>query len=315
MDDLQRYLRQQAELGVKRVVLSGRAAGIVGRDAPIVEEAQPVTMSSAERLVTSPERTTDPAVAEPMRMPMPPKPENRPMPRTPAMPERTPAARSVASTDEAMPKWKKDAPAIYPAGFSIVSPVPDLIAGELEALMTLDAVAEHISSCRRCTLCETRTKTVPGEGNRKARLLCIGEGPGENEDLQGRPFIGKAGDLLNDILNAIELPRETIFIANVVKCRPPQNRKPKPDESSSCLPYLRRQIAILQPDVLLALGSTAAEALLGQKSPLGEMRGKVHTLDGRPLVVTYHPAALLRNPNWKKPTWDDVRVVRQLLDG
>jgi DNA polymerase len=144
--------------------------------------------------------------------------------------------------------------------------------------------------------------------------MCVGEGPGETEDRTGRPFVGRAGELLTEILAAIGLPRETVFIANVVKCRPPQNRKPLPEEMAACLPYLRRQIELIRPAVVLALGATAAEGLLGVRKSLGELRGAVHRLDGIPLIVTYHPAALLRNPNWKKPTWDDVRIARQLLD-
>lgn len=178
---------------------------------------------------------------------------------------------------------------------------------------SLDDIAAAVRGCERCALCKARRNTVPGEGNPRARLMCVGEGPGETEDQTGRPFVGRAGELLTEILSAIELPRETAFIANVVKCRPPQNRKPLPDEMSSCLPYLRRQIQLIEPSVLLALGSTAAEALLGVRKSLTELRGKVHRWDGIPLIVTYHPAALLRNPNWKKPTWDDVRIARQLL--
>jgi DNA polymerase len=145
--------------------------------------------------------------------------------------------------------------------------------------------------------------------------VLVGEGPGATEDALGRPFVGKAGELLNEILSAIELPRESVYITNVVKCRPPQNRKPLPDEIAACLPFLFRQLQLIRPKVIVAMGGTAAEALLGVKKSLGELRGKVHRLDGIPLVVTYHPAALLRNPNWKKPTWDDVRIARQLLDG
>src|SRR5262249_33707614 len=135
------------------------------------------------------------------------------------------------------------------------------------------------------------------------------------EDETGRPFVGAAGHLLDQILAAIDCPRATVFIANIVKCRPPQNRKPLPDEAAACMPYLQRQIQLIKPKVILALGATAAEALLGAKRSLGELRGKVHRYGGIPLVVTYHPAALLRNPHWKKPTWDDVRIARQLMQG
>jgi DNA polymerase len=126
--------------------------------------------------------------------------------------------------------------------------------------------------------------------------------------------VGAAGELLNQILGSIGLPRESVYIANIVKCRPPQNRKPLPDEAEACLPYLHRQIALIRPKVIVALGGTAAETLLNVKRGLGELRGQVHRYGRTPLIVTYHPAALLRNPNWKKPTWDDVRIARQLLD-
>jgi DNA polymerase len=144
--------------------------------------------------------------------------------------------------------------------------------------------------------------------------MFIGEGPGATEDALGRPFVGQAGKLLDEIIQAIGLRREDVYITNIVKCRPPQNRKPLPDEMAACLPYLHRQIALIRPKVIVALGGTAGEALLSTRKSLGELRGKVHSYGGIPLVVTYHPAALLRNPNWKKPTWDDVRIARQLLD-
>jgi DNA polymerase len=144
--------------------------------------------------------------------------------------------------------------------------------------------------------------------------MFVGEGPGQTEDETGRPFVGRAGELLTQIIEAIELKRDDVFIANVVKCRPPQNRKPLPDEMAACWSYLERQIELVEPRALVALGATAAEAMLRVKKSLTELRGRVHSFRGIPLVVTYHPAALLRNPNWKKPTWDDIRIARQLLD-
>ena len=177
----------------------------------------------------------------------------------------------------------------------------------------LAAVAAEVAGCTLCPLHRGRTLTVPGEGNPVSDVLLVGEGPGAREDATGRPFVGPAGQLLDELLGSVGWAREHVFIANVVKCRPPQNRKPLPDEMESCLPYLRRQIQLIKPTVLLALGSTAAEGLLGVKRSLGELRLKVHRWDGIPLIVTYHPAALLRNPNWKKPAWDDVRIARQLL--
>jgi DNA polymerase len=196
----------------------------------------------------------------------------------------------------------------------VVTELPAILGDPLGEAAGLDAVAGLIAVCRKCALCDTRSRTVPGEGDPAARLMLVGEGPGATEDQTGRPFVGQAGLLLDKILEAIECPRPMTFIANIVKCRPPQNRKPLPDEMAACLPYLHRQIALVKPKVLIALGSTAAEGMLGVRKSLGELRGKVHRWNGIPLVVTYHPAALLRNPNWKKPTWDDVRIARQLLD-
>ena len=210
--------------------------------------------------------------------------------------------------------WQRGAPPIPGPGLSVSSPEPRLLGNDLANLETLEQIAERIRTTYCCTLCPGRTNGVPGEGNPRARLVCVGEGPGAKEDETGRPFVGQAGQLLDSILEAIELPRDSVYITNIVKCRPPQNRKPLPDEIAACIPYLHRQLELIRPQVILALGSTAGEALLGTRRPLGELRGKVHTYNGIPLLVTYHPAALLRNPNWKKPTWDDVRIARQLLD-
>lgn len=210
--------------------------------------------------------------------------------------------------------WRKGAPPIPGPGLTVEFPAADLLGGELDQLESLEAVAARIAKCTRCALAAGRKHTVPGEGSPTARLMLVGEGPGATEDETGRPFVGAAGELLTQILGSIGIPRESVFIANVVKCRPPQNRKPLPDESAACLPYLRRQVELVRPAVLMALGATAAEGLLGVRKSLGELRGAVHRYGGIPLIVTYHPAALLRNPNWKKPTWDDVRIARQLLD-
>jgi len=210
--------------------------------------------------------------------------------------------------------WQKGAPPIPGPGLTIDLPAADLLGDGLGTLDTLTAVAARIAACTLCGLSKGRKHTVPGEGNPSADLMLVGEGPGATEDETGRPFVGAAGELLTQILGSIGIPRESVFIANVVKCRPPQNRKPLPDESTACLPYLRRQVQLVRPKVILALGATAAESLLGARKSLGELRGAVHSYGGVPLVVTYHPAALLRNPNWKKPTWDDVRIARQLLD-
>jgi uracil-DNA glycosylase len=232
-------------------------------------------------------------------------------PNAPATPTATePAAAPAGET----PKWKKGAPPIPGPGLAVLSPAPVLLGNDLGVLPTLEAVAERIRTTYCCDLCPGRTNAVPGEGNPQARLVLVGEGPGATEDATGRPFVGQAGHLLDTILDAIEVPRNSVYITNIVKCRPPQNRKPLPDEIAACIPYLHRQLELLRPKVIVAMGGTAGESLLGVKKSLGELRGKVHTFNGIPLVVTYHPAALLRNPNWKKPTWDDVRIARQLLD-
>jgi len=225
-----------------------------------------------------------------------------------------PVAQPEPSGEQGGGKWRKGAPAIPGPGLTVMSPTPVLLGNDLGVLESLDAVAERIRTTFCCDLCPHRTNAVPGEGNPEARLVLVGEGPGATEDATGRPFVGQAGQLLDSILDAIEVPRSSVYITNVVKCRPPQNRKPLPDEIAACIPYLHRQLELIRPRVILAMGGTAGEALLGVRKSLGELRGKVHTYNGIPLVVTYHPAALLRNPNWKKPTWDDVRIARQLLD-
>ncbi|MGH7526089.1 MAG: uracil-DNA glycosylase [Gemmatimonadales bacterium] len=226
----------------------------------------------------------------------------------------SPPKAATAPPNTATPKWKKGAPPIPGPGLAVESPEPHLLGNDLGALSTLEAIGERIRTTYCCALCPNRTNAVPGEGNPQARMVMVGEGPGATEDATGRPFVGPAGQLLDGILEAIEVPRKTVYITNIIKCRPPQNRKPLPDEIAACIPYLHRQLEIIRPKVIVAMGGTAGEALLGVKKSLGELRGKVHTYNGIPLIVTYHPAALLRNPNWKKPTWDDVRIARQLLD-
>jgi len=200
-------------------------------------------------------------------------------------------------------------------GVTIEAPPGELFSNEpIQRIDSLRGIADVVAACTRCRLCEGRTHTVPGEGPTDARLVVVGEGPGRVEDETGRPFVGPAGELLTKILAAIDLPRERVYICNVVKCRPPENRAPADDEMRACLPYLYRQLDLIRPKVILAMGGTAAGALLETRVALGQLRRKVHRFRGTPLIVTYHPAALLRNPNWKRPTWDDVRLARQLLD-
>jgi DNA polymerase len=173
-----------------------------------------------------------------------------------------------------------------------------------------------VASCRRCALHEGRTRTVFGVGDRQARWMVIGEAPGAEEDRQGEPFVGAAGQLLNAMLLAIELPRPAVFIANVLKCRPPNNRDPRPEEVGQCLPYLHRQVALVRPRLVLAVGRIAAQNLLATDAPLARLRGEVHRFGplNTPVVVTYHPAYLLRTPADKRKAWEDLKFARRTFE-
>jgi DNA polymerase len=179
---------------------------------------------------------------------------------------------------------------------------------------TLSALNEQICTCLKCGLGHTRKNFVFGVGNPTADVVVIGEAPGADEDAQGEPFVGRAGQLLNKILEAVHFKREEVFICNILKCRPPENRRPTPEETELCEPYLWRQLEIIKPKMILVLGLTAAQTLLKTNLSLGQMRGKFMDYRGIKLMVTYHPAALLRNPNWKKPTWEDVQLFRKTYD-
>ncbi|EIJ43711.1 uracil-DNA glycosylase, family 4 [Beggiatoa alba B18LD] len=173
----------------------------------------------------------------------------------------------------------------------------------------------RVSTCTACRLHQGRTQTVFGAGNLQADWLLIGEAPGADEDIQGQPFVGKAGQLLTQILNALQLPRSTVYIANVLKCRPPDNRNPAPDELACCTPFLDRQIALLQPKIIIALGAFAAQHLLNTRKSIGELRGKQHHYANTniPLIATYHPAYLLRSPSQKAKVWQDFQLACQLF--
>jgi len=182
------------------------------------------------------------------------------------------------------------------------------------ATTTLTELNEQICTCMQCPLGHTRTNFVFGSGNPNADIMIVGEAPGADEDEQGLPFVGRAGQLLTKILEAISLPREEVYICNILKCRPPNNRKPLVGETDQCEPYLWKQIEIVQPKLILALGLTAANTLLKNKESMTNLRGKIHDYHGIRTLVTYHPAALLRNPEWKKYAWDDVKLLRNLYD-
>jgi DNA polymerase len=171
---------------------------------------------------------------------------------------------------------------------------------------------EAVASCTRCALHESRTQTVFGVGNPDADWMIIGEAPGAEEDRRGEPFVGRAGKLLDEMLRAVGQDRDSVFIANILKCRPPNNRDPKPEESSQCRGYLERQIELVKPKIILAVGRIAAQLLLDTDTPVGRLRGTVHHLDEIPLVVTYHPAYLLRSPSQKRKSWDDLCMARRV---
>lgn len=185
---------------------------------------------------------------------------------------------------------------------------------EIVTIGDLDRLAKVASTCTRCRLAEGRTKVVFGEGSPRAALLVVGEGPGADEDRTGRPFVGRAGKMLDLLLGSAGFEREEVYICNVVKCRPPQNRNPRPDEVKSCNPYLRKQLELVAPKVILALGTFAAHTLMQSDAPISRLRGRTHDRAGVPLIASYHPAALLRNPGWVRLAWEDLQRARQLVD-
>jgi uracil-DNA glycosylase len=183
-----------------------------------------------------------------------------------------------------------------------------------EKATSLDEFEKLICDCTKCRLHSGRNKFVFGTGNSNADVLVIGEGPGAEEDKQGLPFVGRAGKLLTDMLKAIKFEREEVYIGNVIKCRPPENRTPMQDEMDTCIPYLKKQVELIKPKLILCLGLTAAKGLLKKRESLGELRKSIFEYEGAKVIVTYHPAALLRNPNWKKDCWEDLKKFRKLYD-
>jgi len=218
------------------------------------------------------------------------------------------------SQPESVPQtFKLEEPTIpprkpFPSAPAIADAIP---LAERAAAMQL--IREELGECTRCALHKGRNKLVFGDGSPAARLMFVGEGPGADEDAQGLPFVGKAGQLLNNMIAAMGLKREEVYIANVVKCRPPANRVPEPEEGATCSPFLFRQIDVVRPEVLVALGATAATWLLGTRQPLAGLRGRVHAVRGTKLVVTYHPAYLLRDPSQKKEAWADLQIAMKEL--
>jgi DNA polymerase len=201
-----------------------------------------------------------------------------------------------------LPAFKNKTEEAYPNSYSNSSIVP-----------TLEEVQKELGDCKRCKLHRNRRTIVFGEGNEKAKLMFVGEGPGYDEDAQGRPFVGKAGQLLTKIIQSIHLQREEVYIANIIKCRPPQNRNPEPDEIQSCYPFLMKQIQAIRPEMICALGTFAAQTLLNTDAKITTLRGKVFDLAGIQVFPTYHPAYLLRNPERKKEVWEDMKQISEWI--
>jgi DNA polymerase len=324
-DRLRRYLEQRRELGESEFVLDGlpvedvlRVVGVRKGAAARTprQQAQPVPPPPSGNLAR------EGALPEVPVAP-PPRPERRFAEDVSTDWRETLRSAGaghpgpVSAGDDvgagiALPPWL-DALGI-PAGLEAGRVRVADVAPHIASLSSLAEVADHVAVCTACALHKTAKHAVPGEGNAQAEFLCVGEAPGANEDEQGRPFVGDAGQLLTKILGAIQLSRDDVYICNVLKHRPPGNRDPLPDEVLACQPFLLRQIEMVQPRVILALGRFAAQTLLQTTTGIGALRGKLHRFHGVPLIVTYHPAALLRNESWKRPTWEDVKLARRVLD-
>jgi uracil-DNA glycosylase len=219
-------------------------------------------------------------------------------------------AETVVAEESTSISPRKPVPA-SPSALPVLTALPALPPEDRAAALQL--IREEIGDCTRCALHKGRNKLVFADGSAEARLMFVGEGPGADEDAQGLPFVGRAGQLLNNMIAAMGLKREEVYIANVVKCRPPNNRTPEPAEANTCSPFLFRQIEVVRPEVVVALGATAATYLLGARQPLAALRGRVHSLRGAKLIVTYHPAFLLRDPRQKKEAWADLQIAMREL--
>ena len=309
---LRRYLEQRRELGESELVLDQlnveevmRLLGAAAHAGSHSKSARSIAATSGDWRTSLREAGVN--VDAPVEVSVPP-----PRAVSTAVPEPRLAEPTSVAEPEPVPEPEKEM--AFKKGLVVGATEPELIPGPIAKLRSLKAIAEKVQECTRCPLYATATNGVPGEGDPEAGLVCVGEAPGANEDATGRPFVGQAGGLLTKMLAAINLTREEVFIVNVLKHRPPGNRNPRPEEVEACSPYLVRQIELIKPRVIVAFGTFAAQTLLQTKTPIGQLRGFVHRYHGTPLVVTYHPAALLRNPAWKRPAWEDVKLARRILD-
>jgi uracil-DNA glycosylase len=307
---LRAYLEQRRELGESEFVLDNmsvdEALGAIDK----LRSAQPARTQAGKQAGT-PART--PAHAPARTPPRPPPPPDAVVPARVSEP--VPDVHVTSSDDPAQQGHADETMKQFKPGLVVGNSNGTLFEqNPFNSVRSLKSLAKLIEDCTRCQLYKTAKCAVPGDGDPNADFMCVGEAPGANEDETGQPFVGQAGALLTKILAAIDLTRDQVFITNVLKHRPPGNRNPQPDEVAACSPYLVRQIQIIKPKVILALGTFAAQTLLDTKTPIGKLRGAVHRYYGIPLIVTYHPAALLRNPAWKRPTWEDVKLARHVLD-
>jgi len=335
--DVLALLGAQSEKGSVRKAAPAHRAEASPR-ADVAPPTAPAPVAPQEPRTGTPSESVAPPVAQ-----APPPPQPRFDPNAPASNDWRATLRASGADGASPPKQVREAapPTISAAPANTGTPLPsakdepaDQVPSWLTALdiplglsvgleralvepgapSSLEQIAESIAHCTACALHLSAIKHVPGEGNPNADFVCVGEAPGQNEDESGKPFVGPAGQLLTKILGAIDLTREDVFICNVLKHRPPANRNPLPAEVQACRPFLEQQLVLLRPRVILALGTFAAQTLLNTTQPLGLLRGQIHRYHGVPLIVTYHPAALLRNEAWKRPTWQDVQLARSIHD-
>lgn len=285
---LRAYVEYLRDLGVYDLYRRGE---------PVFDEAEAEPRMAAELMgAPVPEQTTVAPVQAPAQAAPLPSTVPRPAEPIPATP-----LTFTASSEPEIPKL---------ISFNDLAPLPEVRLAPADKPAALEAIRQDIGDCTRCPLAYAgRHKIVFADGDVNARLMFVGEGPGADEDAQGLPFVGKAGQLLNNMIGAMGLKREQVYIANIVKCRPPANRVPEPVEANTCSQFLLRQIDVVQPQIIVALGATAATYLLGAKQSLAGLRGRWHSCRGAKLVVTYHPAFLLRDPRQKGEAWKDLQMV------
>ena len=286
-DLMRSYLRQRRELGEAELVLDRLSAA---------------ELQALLGAVPAPDPPSSAPVTAAFTRPVP------DAPTLPSFPEPSP------EPDLQHRRGGAPVPGTTPHPPSPSAPARGASAEEIMALPTLPLVREIALGCPRCGLAKTRTHVVFGEGREDADVMVVGEAPGQEEDRSGRPFVGRAGKLLDLVLLSAGFAREDVYICNVLKCRPPQNRNPQPDEVSACSPYLLRQVELVRPRVILAFGTFAAQTLLGTDISIGKLRGRTHRYRGVPLVPTYHPAACLRHPAWVRSVWEDLQRARDVLD-